>query len=110
MPPGQGNWSGQMDWLKKYITPYLEYSEIKKAKRTESSDEQYVYIKIKNGSIIYLHVGSYVDFYIDINGLQKPNKLGEDQFYTYLDINQAIKTNKFLRPGIEQLLKSNNLQ
>ena len=85
------------DWVNKYIAPYLEYTEIGiSADYTPEYNERLTYIKLKNGTIICLHIRTYVDFIIDINGIQGPNKQGYDQFTTYLNINNTGNTPKYL--------------
>lgn len=77
-PPASEN---SKDWLNKYITPYIEVLEIGISDEyTPEYEKKVTYIKLKNGTVICLHVGTYVDFIIDINGSKKPNKQGYDQF------------------------------
>lgn len=85
------------DWLNKYITPYIEVLEIGISDEyTPEYEKKVTYIKLKNGTVICLHVGTYVDFIIDINGSKKPNKQGYDQFTTYLNIKNVGNTPKYL--------------
>ncbi len=93
------SYNQQNEWINKYIAPYLEHTKVGR-----NQDPQYIkqdngkvpYIKLKNGTIIYFHMGSYADFFIDINGLQKPNKLGYDQFICNINIRNLNNTRKGL--------------
>lgn len=77
-------------FAEKYILPYLKYTETGKNKLFYPNEELF-YIKLANGSIVGLHVGSCIDFLVDINGNKNPNQGGIDQFSFYLNIfqNQA---------------------
>ncbi len=97
LPPSQGDWRGQIRWLEKYIAPYLEHTKISRATLNPSATEILCYIRLKNGTIVYFHSGSYADFYIDINGLQGPNKFGYDIFVVNLNVkNLNIRNSKNL--------------
>ena len=97
LPPSQADWRGQIRWLEKYIAPYLEHTKISRATLNPSATEILCYIRLKNGTIVYFHSGSYADFYIDINGLQGPNKLGYDIFVVNLNVkNLNIRNSKNL--------------
>lgn len=101
-PPSGSSWKGQINWLNKYITPYIDILKISYNPNSEQFDKGndihtlYPYIILKNGTIIYFHVGNYADFFVDINGLQKPNKKGYDQFAMCLNINNLAGSPKNL--------------
>ena len=71
-----------------YILPYLKYTETGKDNFFYPNEELF-YFKLANGSIVALHVGSCLDFLVDVNGNKKPNREGVDQFTFYLNIFQS---------------------
>ena len=71
-----------------YILPYLKYTETGKDNFFYPNEELF-YFKLANGSIVALHVGSCLDFLVDVNGNKTPNREGVDQFTFYLNIFQS---------------------
>lgn len=80
-------------FAEQYILPYIKYAQTGQDKHFYANEDLF-YIKLVNGTIVALHVGSCVDFLVDINGDKQPNKGGVDQFTFYLNMfqNSAFPT------------------
>lgn len=74
-------------FAEKYILPYIFHTETGKDNLFYTNEELY-YIKLVNGTTVALHVGSCLDFLVDVNGDKLPNKGGVDQYTFYLNIFQ----------------------
>lgn len=73
-------------YAKKYILPYIKYTETGVANTTKNKvkfdvSTSVYYIKLVNGTTVAFYKPDVVSFIIDTNGDAGPNKSGYDQFW-----------------------------
>jgi len=72
------------DYLKKYFSPYLQGTIVINAGENKINYPQYfdtnTYFMFNDGSFFSIARGSCIDICFDVNGWNKPNKLGYDMF------------------------------
>ena len=73
----EGNSDASFNFLNTYIKPYIKSAEIEKRQLLNMSMAT---LRFVDGSQMSVKIGVCYDIYYDINGENKPNKLGKDIF------------------------------
>ncbi len=73
----EGNSDASFNFLNTYIKPYIKSAEIEKRQLLNMSMAT---LRFVDGSQMSVKIGACYDIYYDINGENKPNKLGKDIF------------------------------
>ncbi len=68
------------EFIMKYIVPYIKYTRIEQSVIPDYTGETMVAIYFADGSIAYTKSAGCIDFNLDVNGTNKPNKMGYDTF------------------------------
>ena len=72
-----------LDFFQKYLAPYLKHVEVVNTTYDEESGSiinEFPYVVLADGSVIYINRGACIDFYYDTNGEKAPNEFGVDRF------------------------------